>query len=64
MEMIQYPFHLNLQMAFTLVESIPVSWNHGTIQFSKDTFVLNDSIQIRVIDSDLNLNPEMIDSIT
>ena len=47
-----------------LVESIPVSWNHGTIQFSKDTFVLNDSIQIRVIDSDLNLNPEMIDSIT
>ncbi len=48
----------------TLVESIPVSWNHGTIQFSKDTFVLNDSIQIRVIDSDLNLNPEMIDSTT
>ena len=46
-----------------LVESIPVSWNHGTIQFSKDTFGLNDSIQIRVIDSDLNLNPEMIDSI-
>jgi hypothetical protein len=46
-----------------LVESIPVSWNHGTIQFSKDTFLLNDSIQIRVIDSDLNLNPEMIDSI-
>ena len=47
-----------------LVESIPVSWNHGTIQFSKDTFLLNDSIQIRVIDSDLNLNPEMIDSVT
>jgi hypothetical protein len=46
-----------------LVESIPVSWNHGTIQFSKDTFGLNDSIQIRVIDADLNLNPEMIDSI-
>jgi hypothetical protein len=46
-----------------LVESIPVSWNHGTIQFSKDTFGLNDSIQIRVIDFDLNLNPEMIDSI-
>ena len=46
-----------------LVESIPVSWNHGTIQFSKDVFLLNDSIQIRVIDPDLNLNPEMIDSI-
>jgi len=46
-----------------LVESIPISWNHGTIQFSKDNFLLNDPIQIRVIDSDLNLNPEMIDSI-
>ena len=46
-----------------LVESIPVSWNYGAIQFSKDVFVSNDSIQIRVIDSDLNLNPEMIDSI-
>jgi len=46
-----------------LVESVPVSWNHGTIQFSKDNFLLNDPIQIRVIDSDLNLNPEMIDSI-
>jgi len=46
-----------------LVESIPISWNHGTIQFSKDNFILNDPIQIRVIDSDLNLNPEMIDSI-
>ena len=46
-----------------LVESIPVSWNYGAIQFSKDVFVSNDSIQIRVIDADLNLNPEMIDSI-
>jgi len=47
-----------------LVESIPVNWNHGIIQFSKDTFLLNDLIQIRVIDSDLNLNPEIIDTVT
>jgi len=47
-----------------LVESIPVNWNHGTIQFSKDTFLSNDLIQIRVIDSDLNLNPEIIDTVT
>jgi len=46
-----------------LVESFPISWNHGTIQFSKDTFLSNDTIQIRVIDSDLNLNPEMIDTV-
>ncbi len=47
-----------------LVESIPVNWNHGIIQFSKDTFLLNDLIQIHVIDSDLNLNPEIIDTVT
>jgi len=46
-----------------LVESVPVNWNHGTIKFSKDTFLSNDLIQVRVIDSDLNLNPEMIDTV-
>ena len=46
-----------------LVESIPVNWNYGTIQFSQDVFLTNDSIQIRVIDSDLNLNPEIIDTV-
>ena len=46
-----------------LVESFPVSWNHGIIQFSQDTFLTNDLVQVRVIDSDLNLNPEIIDTI-
>ena len=43
-----------------LIESFPISWNFGTIQFSQDVFLTNDSVQIRVIDSDLNLNPEII----
>ena len=46
-----------------LVESIPVNWNHGTIKFSKDTFLSNDLIDVRIIDPDLNLNPEMIDTV-
>jgi hypothetical protein len=46
-----------------LVESVPVTWNHGTIKFSKDIFLSNDLIQIRVIDPDLNLNPKMIDTV-
>ena len=46
-----------------LVESVPVTWNHGTIKFSKDIFLSNDLIEIRVIDPDLNLNPEMIDTV-
>jgi len=46
-----------------LIESFPISWNHGVIQFSQDIFLTNDSVQIRVIDPDLNLNPEIIDTI-
>jgi hypothetical protein len=47
-----------------LMESFPVSWNHGTINFSQNIFLTNDSIQIRVIDFDLNLNPEIIDTVS
>ena len=47
-----------------LTESIPITWNMGVIQFSKNIFFTNDSVQIRVIDPDMNLNPEAIDTIT
>ena len=46
-----------------LVESVPVSWNLGTIQFSKENFFSDDSVIIRVIDLDMNLNPEALDHI-
>jgi len=46
-----------------LVESVPVSWNLGTIQFSKAIFFSDDSVIIRVIDFDMNLNPEALDQI-
>ena len=46
-----------------LSESIPISWNHGIIKFSQDLFLLHDSIQIRIIDFDMNLNPEIIDTV-
>ena len=47
-----------------LTESFPISWNHGKIQFSQDIFLTNESVQIRVIDSDLNLHPEIIDTVS
>ena len=47
-----------------LTESIPITWNMGVIQFSKNIFLTSDSVEIRVIDHDMNLNPEAIDSIT
>ncbi|HJJ22796.1 MAG TPA: hypothetical protein OQH54_03660 [Nitrosopumilus sp.] len=46
-----------------LTESVPVSWNLGTINFSKDLFFTDDSVTVHVIDLDMNLNPEAIDSI-
>jgi hypothetical protein len=47
-----------------LTESIPIRWNMGVIEFSQDIFLADDSIEIRVIDPDMNLNPESIDTIT
>ncbi|MEK0319962.1 MAG: hypothetical protein QQN61_02565 [Nitrosopumilus sp.] len=46
-----------------LTESVPVSWNIGTIKFLKETFLSDDSVIIRVIDLDMNLNPEALDHI-
>jgi len=47
-----------------LVESVPVSWNLGTINFAEDLFFLENSATVRVVDVDMNLNPESLDNIT
>lgn len=47
-----------------LVESVPVSWNLGAINFVEDVFFLENSATVRVIDADMNLNPEALDNIT
>lgn len=44
-----------------LTESVPVNWNIGTIKFLQELFFSNDSVNIRVIDVDMNLNPEALD---
>ncbi len=44
-----------------LVESVPVSWNLGTINFIEDIFYLENSATIRIVDVDMNLNPEALD---
>ena len=46
-----------------LVESVPVSWNVGTINFVEDIFYLEKSAIVRVVDVDMNLNPEAIDNL-
>ena len=47
-----------------LVESVPISWNTGTINFSEDLFYMENPVMIRVIDLDMNLNPEALDNLT
>ncbi|MDH3794002.1 MAG: hypothetical protein OER78_02865 [Nitrosopumilus sp.] len=46
-----------------LVESVPVSWNVGTINFIEDLFYLENSAVVRVVDVDMNLNPEALDNL-
>ncbi len=46
-----------------LTESVPVGWNLGTIQFLEEIFSSDKSAVVRVIDPDMNLRPEAIDTI-
>ena len=46
-----------------LTESVPITWNMGVVQFTQDIFLINDSVGLRVIDHDMNLNPEALDTI-
>jgi hypothetical protein len=46
-----------------LVESVPVSWNLGTVSFLKEFFFLDDDVIVRVVDVDMNLNPESLDTV-
>ncbi|MFB5636654.1 MAG: hypothetical protein ACE5RB_08505 [Nitrosopumilus sp.] len=47
-----------------LVESVPVRWNLGTISFVGDLFYLENSAVVRVVDADMNLNPEALDHLS
>jgi hypothetical protein len=46
-----------------LTESVPVHWNVGTIQFSKQHLLSNQPAQVQIVDPDMNLNPETLDRI-
>ena len=47
----------------TVTESVPVTWNVGIVEFSDDYYMTNKTAQIRVIDQDMNLNPESLDHV-
>ena len=46
-----------------LTHSAMISWNMGEIIFDKSIFLVGETAKIKVIDLDMNLNPEAIDRI-
>ncbi len=46
-----------------LTESAPVRWNTGSVLFTQEVFLLDEIVTVRIIDSDMNLNPEALDHI-
>ena len=46
-----------------LTHSAMISWNIGQIIFDKPIFLVGETAKIRVIDPDMNLNPEAVDRI-
>ncbi|MCE9652629.1 MAG: hypothetical protein K8Q89_06190 [Nitrosarchaeum sp.] len=46
-----------------LVDSVPIKWNIGQIQFSEENYLSDKTASIRVIDPDLNLNPKSLDQV-
>jgi hypothetical protein len=59
------PITISFEFAdgIVLTEAVLTSWNMGNVQFSESNFLSDKSALIRVIDPDLNLNPEALDQI-
>lgn len=58
-----------ITLSFELVEgivvtkSVHVSWNIGEVEFSNPNYLESDAVVARVIDPDMNLNPESLDDV-
>lgn len=46
-----------------ITESAPIKWHQGTVTFSDKSYEIGESIIIRVVDLDMNLNPEALDHV-
>jgi len=46
-----------------LTESAQIQWNVGEVEFSNPNYLEDDQVLIRVIDPDMNLNPETLDDV-
>lgn len=46
-----------------LTESAHIQWNVGVVEFSNPNYLEDDQVVIRIIDPDMNLNPETLDDL-
>jgi hypothetical protein len=46
-----------------LTKSAHISWNVGQIEFSKTNYLTDEQVIVKVIDPDMNLNPDAVDNI-
>lgn len=46
-----------------LTESVKISWNVGTVEFLDGMIILDTPALVRVIDADMNLNPDSLDTV-
>lgn len=46
-----------------VTESVPISWNVGQVQFLNGSYSVDQWPTVRVVDADMNLNPEGIDQL-
>ena len=47
-----------------LIESFPITWNVGTVKFENEELFLTEPFKVHLIDLDMNLNPELIDTVS
>ena len=44
-----------------ITESVPIAWNVGYAEFLQDRYLIDEEAVIRIVDADMNLNPEAVD---
>lgn len=55
---------LEFENGIVLTKSDPTQWSIDTIQFSEENYLSDKTALLRVVDPDLNLNPESLDHIS
>lgn len=59
----EFKVHVRFADGDTISQSIKIRWNMGLIGFDKSQYSLDNFAKLKVIDPDMNLNPETLDKV-